>query len=102
MNSGNNAGQYSCMVASLGNPTASRSCGANSFEDYAGDQQDGTDSDSNPKPLAGEVLTLRQDPIQWDEYRNQHRCLPEIFRNHLGSCLLTIYFEEVPGQLEGE
>ena len=59
MTNGNNAGQYSCIVDPIGKPAASRSCRANSFEGYASDQQKGTDSDSNPKPLAGEGLSLR-------------------------------------------
>jgi hypothetical protein len=55
MASGSNAGRYSCMALRLYT--------SNSFKSYACDQQEGTDSDCNPKPLAGEGFTLRQNPI---------------------------------------
>jgi len=88
---GNIAGQYSCIVASIGKPGASRSRRANSFEGYSRDQQDGTHSDSNPKPLVGEGLPLREYPIQRNEYRDKDRGLSEIFGDHLSNRFLAIH-----------
>jgi hypothetical protein len=36
---------------------------ANSFKSYACRKQDATDSEGNPKPLAGENLPLRENPV---------------------------------------